>query len=135
MNSKLRAIIKYDFELKEIKRIGKYNDLLTIHFVQESSKLYVIDEYQNRILIFDSNLNYKSQIYLNSYEFHGSNYVNFLNGEIFVGGYDKILLIRKDYSSTTQTDICQTVKQEHLLTQFTVTSKNFFLLHAMTNSE
>ena len=135
MNSNLRAIIKYDFELKEIKRIGKYNDLLTIHFVQESSKLYVIDEYQNRILIFDSNLNYKSQIYLNSYEFHGSNYVNFLNGEIFVGGYDKILLIRKDYSSTTQTDICQTVKQEHLLTQFTVTSKNLFLLHAMTKSE
>ena len=135
MNSNLRAIIKYDFELKEIKRIGKYNDLWTIHFVQESSKLYVIDSYQNRILIFDSNLNYKSQIYLNSYEFHGSNYVNFLNGEIFVGGYDKILLIRKDYSSTTQTDICQTVKQEHLLTQFTVTSKNLFLLHAMTKSE
>ena len=61
--------------------------------------------------------------------------MNFLNGEIFVSGYDKILLIRKDYSSTTQTDICQTVKQEHLLTQFTVTSKNLFLLHAMTKSE
>ena len=135
MNSNLRAIIKYDFELKEIKRIGKYNDLWTIHFVQESSELNVIDEYQNRILIFDSNLNYKSQIYLNSYEFHSPKYVNFLNGEIFVGGYDKILLIRKDYSSTTQTDICQTVKQEHLLTQFTVTSKNLFLLHAMTKSE
>ena len=48
------------------------------------NQLCAIDRSKVRILIYDSDLNYKSVIDLSSYTFCSPRSVNYLNGEIFV---------------------------------------------------
>jgi hypothetical protein len=117
LNINFKIIIKYDFDLKEIKRKAEFGHIEGIHFVKELNQLYLIDRSQVRILIYDSDLNYKSEIDLSSYDFSWPISVHYINGEIFVGGYNEILLIRKDNSSTIQTDICQNIDPVHIYKQ------------------